>query len=142
MRANTYELKQIMTPERRYVIPTFQRDYQWTRRGQWRLLFEDLDAAADRLGQARVNAQASGMSVEMAEKNVTPHFLGAVVCDRMPSPTGGLDLRVVIDGQQRLTTLQLLIRGVLDVLIEQDSRRVKQVRQMLEIGRASCRERV
>ena len=132
MRANTYELKQIMTPERRYVIPTFQRDYQWTRRGQWRLLFEDLDAAADRLGQARVNAQASGMSVEMAEKNVTPHFLGAMVCDRMPSPTGGLDLRVVIDGQQRLTTLQLLIRGVLDVLIEQDSRRVKQVRQMLE----------
>jgi uncharacterized protein with ParB-like and HNH nuclease domain len=31
VQAYTYELKQIMTPERRYVIPTFQRDYEWTK---------------------------------------------------------------------------------------------------------------
>lgn len=53
MQANTYELKQILTPERRYIIPTFQRDYEWTEDGQWQLLFEDLDSAAERLGQAR-----------------------------------------------------------------------------------------
>ena len=50
MQAYTYELKQIMTPERRYVIPTFQRGYEWTQAGQWALLFEDLDTAAQRLG--------------------------------------------------------------------------------------------
>lgn len=44
----------------------------------------------------------------------------------------GLDLRAVIDGQQRLTTLQLLVRGVLDVLTEQESPRVRQVRRLLE----------
>jgi len=132
MQADTYELKQVMTPERRYVIPTFQRDYEWTERGQWALLFEDLDSVADRLGQARAYALATDSPTARAEKAVAPHFLGAVVCDQLPTPAGGLDMRAVIDGQQRLTTLQLLIRGVLDVLIERDSPRVKQVRRLLE----------
>ncbi len=132
MQAYTYELKQIMTPERRYVIPTFQRDYEWTRDGQWQLLFEDLDTAAERLGQARAFAAATGTPTANAEKSVSPHFLGAVVCDQLPSPAGGLDLRAVIDGQQRLTTLQLLVRGVLDVLLEKASPRAKQVRRLLE----------
>lgn len=132
MQANTYELKQILTPERRYIIPTFQRDYEWTQEGQWELLFEDLEAVVDRLENARDQAGVLGMSKTKAEKSVAPHFLGAIVCDQLPSPAGGLDLRAVIDGQQRLTTLQLLVRGVLDVLLENDSSRVKQVRRLLE----------
>lgn len=132
MQANTYELKQILTPERRYIIPTFQRDYEWTEEGQWQLLFEDLDSAAERLGQARAHAEATGSSIASAEKAVSPHFLGAIVCEQLPSPAGGLGLRAVIDGQQRLTTLQLLVRGVLDVLQEQDSPRVRQVRRLLQ----------
>ncbi len=132
MQANTYELKQILTPERRYIIPTFQRDYEWTEEGQWQLLFEDLDSAAERLGQARAHAQATGSSLASAEKAVSPHFLGAIVCEQLPSPAGGLGLRAVIDGQQRLTTLQLLVRGVLDVLQEQESPRVRQVRRLLQ----------
>lgn len=132
VQANTYELKQILAPERRYVIPTFQRDYEWTEEGQWQLLFEDLDAAAERLGQARAHAEATGSSRASAEKAVSPHFLGAIVCEQLPSPAGGLGLRAVIDGQQRLTTLQLLVRGVLDVLQERSSPRVRQVRRLLE----------
>ena len=42
MDAKTYPLQDILKPERRYIIPTFQRDYEWTLEGQWRLLFEDL----------------------------------------------------------------------------------------------------
>jgi len=112
VQADTYQLKQIMTPERRYVIPTFQRDYEWTKDGQWQLLFEDLDTVADRLGAARKHAIALGSSTAKAESAVAPHFLGAVVCDQLPSPAGGLDLRAVIDGQQRLTTLQWWCQGV------------------------------
>lgn len=37
----------------------------------------------------------------------------------------------MIDGQQRLTTIQLLIRGLLDVLAEIEPRRAKSVRRML-----------
>ena len=90
MQAYTYQLKQIMTPERRYVVPTFQRDYEWTREGQWQLLFEDLDTAADRLGEARAFAAATNSSKASAEKSVSPHFLGAIVCDRCRHRHGGL----------------------------------------------------
>lgn len=131
MQAETKELKQIMTAEGRFVIPTFQRDYEWTREGQWQLLFEDLDTVAGRLGAARLHAEATGTSKTKAEKEVAPHFLGAVVCDQLPSPTGGLSLSAVIDGQQRLTTLQLLVRGVLDVLQETGSARARQVKRLL-----------
>lgn len=130
--ANTYSLKQILTQDRRYVIPTFQRDYEWTKDGQWDLLFTDLEDTADRLFQARQQAQASGESLPKADKKVPPHFLGAIVCDQLSAPAGGLDLRAVIDGQQRLTTVQLILRGVLDVLIEQHSPRIRQVRRLLE----------
>ena len=130
--ANTYSLKQILTQDRRYVVPTFQRDYEWTKEGQWELLFTDLEDTADRLYQARQQAAALGESLAKADKQVPPHFLGAVVCDQLAAPAGGLDLRAVIDGQQRLTTVQLILRGVLDVLIEEGSTRVRQVRRLLE----------
>jgi hypothetical protein len=133
MDAKTYPLQDILKPERRYVIPTFQRDYEWTLEGQWKLLFEDLESTADRLLEARAG-QATGMTstaVAAKEQTVSPHFLGAVVCASLPFPTGGVALRSVIDGQQRLTTTQLLVRGLLDVLTETSSDRAKSVRRML-----------
>lgn len=132
MEADTRALRKIMTSEGRYVIPTFQRDYEWTKEGQWELLFEDLNSAANRLGNARNEAELDGRSTTRAEKAVAPHFLGAVVCDQMDAPTGGLSLWAVIDGQQRLTTLQLMIRGLLDVLQETGSDRVRQVKRLIE----------
>ena len=131
MDANPYPLRQILTLERRYVIPTFQRDYEWTKDGHWELLFDDLDAIAQRLGGARRLAAQQGRSAAEADRDVSPHFLGAVVLDQLPSPAGGIDMRAVIDGQQRITTLQLLIRGLLDVLLEHESPRRNMVRRLL-----------
>ena len=131
VKAETNNLREILTPERRYVIPTIQRDYEWTRENQWELLFSDLDATAQRLGEARALADAAGRSVALAEKGVAPHFLGAIVCDQLPSSLSGMDLRAVIDGQQRLTTLQLLLRGVLDVLLEAEHPRASAVRKLM-----------
>jgi hypothetical protein len=44
-----------------------------------------------------------------------PHFLGAIVLDLSRFGTGSLELRSVIDGQQRLTTLQLMIAAASQV---------------------------
>jgi hypothetical protein len=132
MDANPYTLKQILGPERRYIIPTFQRDYEWTKEGQWQLLFDDLEQVAGRLDEARKQAEVAGQSPAYADKKVGPHFLGAVVLDQLPSPAGGIDIRAVIDGQQRLTTVQLMLRGILDSLNELGSPRAKQVRRLLE----------
>lgn len=52
--ATTYPLQDILKPERRYTIPTFQRDYEWTLDDQWKLLFEVLEATADRLLEVRL----------------------------------------------------------------------------------------
>jgi hypothetical protein len=38
-----------------------------------------------------------------------PHFLGAVVLQQVQNPAGTMQERTIIDGQQRLTTLQLLL---------------------------------
>ncbi|MDQ3479737.1 MAG: DUF262 domain-containing protein, partial [Actinomycetota bacterium] len=132
MKADTYELKTILTLERRYVIPTFQRDCEWTQDGQWALLFEDLEAVADRLEEGRKYAEVLGEAATKADKRVSPHFLGAIVLELLPSSAGSLDVRSVIDGQQRLTTIQLLIRGILDVLVEVGSPRAQQVRRLVQ----------
>jgi hypothetical protein len=130
VQANTYPLSQILLPDRRYLIPTFQRDYEWTRDGQWSLLFEDLSATADRLLEVRTSEEPNSALLSK-EAAVSPHFLGAIVVGSILSPTGGITLRSVIDGQQRLTTCQLLVRGVLDVLTEQGSIKQHQLREML-----------
>lgn len=130
MDAKTHPLQEILKPERRYIIPTFQRDYEWTEDGQWRLLFEDLETTAERLLEVR-DSGATGSTLKSKEQSISPHFLGAIVCAALPFSTGGVALRSVIDGQQRLTTVQLMIRGLLDVLQQVESDRAKSVRRML-----------
>lgn len=88
----------IFTQQARYTVPLFQRPYVWKLEDQWAPLWDDLRATADRV----LNAQ---------DKAVASHFLGTVVLDQTSNPTGSLPRREVIDGQQRLTTLQLLLKA-------------------------------
>ena len=67
-----------------------------TKKLQWEPLWKDLERVATRLLQSPHTTQA-------------PHFLGAVVLQQLQTPTSDLQQRTVIDGQQRLTTLQLLL---------------------------------
>ena len=43
------------------------------------------------------------------------HFLGAVVLQQQPNPSARLETRLVVDGQQRLTTLQLLLDAAQEI---------------------------
>ena len=54
---------------------------------------------------------SGGNSVE-AEQRTSPHFLGAIVLQQVPVPVNEIGRREVIDGQQRITTLQLLLDAV------------------------------
>lgn len=47
---------------------------------------------------------------------VPPHFLGAIVLDQQRIPAGFIAMRHVVDGQQRLTTLQLLLDAAQSVV--------------------------
>lgn len=78
----------------RMVVPLFQRPYVWSKERQWQPLWEDIVRLTDVL----------------ATKNPTAtHFLGAFVVQQLPSTLGTMQEWSVIDGQQRLTTLQILL---------------------------------
>jgi hypothetical protein len=93
---------QVRTPQmvfmqpQRLVVPLFQRPYVWNEENQWEPLWNDVVRVADRV----LN--------KPADKH-HPHFLGAVVLQQVQKQTGQMQERTIIDGQQRLTTLQLLL---------------------------------
>lgn len=101
VKAYTYAPSEIFGTHIRYVVPLFQRPYVWTRDEQWAPLWEDVRRVAETVLSAP--APVFGASP------VPPHFLGAIVVEAHESPTGFIAVRHVIDGQQRLTTLQLLL---------------------------------
>ncbi|MFI1392656.1 DUF262 domain-containing protein [Streptomyces griseoaurantiacus] len=98
-------LRELFGPDRRLVVPVFQRPYVWNEDKNWRPLWEDVTALVGR---------------RLAGEEVHPHFLGAVVLDQLPTPTGAMPARQVVDGQQRLTTLQVLLAAIRDVARELD----------------------
>ena len=56
----------------------------------------------------------------MAEKHLSgvptrPHFPGTIVFDQVKTPLGRVHARQIIDGQQRLTTLQLALAAARDL---------------------------
>lgn len=87
---------EIFNMPQRLLVPLFQRPYVWSEEAQWEPLWEDITRVALRF---LANPQASHQ----------PHFIGAVVLQQMPNSTGGFQERTIIDGQQRLTTLQILL---------------------------------
>ncbi len=54
MEAKTWALGEILKPERRYIIRTFQRSYEWTEGKQWRRLFADHGSARPPSTDSRV----------------------------------------------------------------------------------------
>jgi hypothetical protein len=89
----------------RYMVPIFQRGYVWTLRDQIKPLWRDI------LYQAQKVQQAVAAGIEPERK----HFLGAIVVKTDGSAGARHVPRAeVIDGQQRLTTLQVLLIALRD----------------------------
>ncbi len=97
MKAINRTFVEIINGSKQFIIPVFQRDFSWTR-DQWDQLLRDV-------------LRASNVEAESA------HFMGSVVYV-------GEDLRagfqswLLIDGQQRLTTLTLLLIALRDHIQE------------------------
>jgi len=93
---------QVRTPQmvfmqpQRFVVPLFQRPYVWNEENQWDPLWSDIVRVTDRV-------------LNQPFERHHPHFLGAVVLQQVQKTTGQMQERTIIDGQQRLTTLQLLL---------------------------------
>ncbi|AWH86308.1 hypothetical protein HYN59_14855 [Flavobacterium album] len=90
MDAGKRTINDIFNGNRILEVPFFQRAYVWGE-DQWERLLEDM---------------------ENVSSNVKPYFLGSVILKQQPTPTGSIvgDVRTVIDGQQRLTTLNIFFK--------------------------------
>ncbi|NUT18003.1 MAG: DUF262 domain-containing protein [Hamadaea sp.] len=100
MQARTLTPAMIFGNQVRYVVPLFQRPYVWTEQDQWAPLWDDVHRIAEQL-----LAGPAGYGLQQPPV----HFLGAIVLDQPLTPTGYIGVRHVVDGQQRLTTLQLML---------------------------------
>ena len=101
MDAKPQTLKNLFDKDVRYLIPPFQRPYVWEQEKQWGPLWDDVCATA-----ARCLEDPS---------DTRPHFFGTIVLKEQTTQTWEIDICEVIDGQQRLATLQILLdaaRGV------------------------------
>ena len=88
----------------RYIVPVFQRRYAWERERQWEPFWVDVLEVVD----AYVEAAGAGRAAPRGDE-LPVHFFGAIVVRLVPFGAGQLELREIIDGQQRLTTIQLLV---------------------------------
>ena len=107
MRALTVDLAATFGRAVRYTVPLYQRPYVWSRERQWEPLWADVRDVAER--------QLDGTP----DNDLIPHFLGAIVLEPPLTDGGLIQVRTVIDGQQRLTTLQLLIAAARSIAAEQ-----------------------
>ena len=119
MQSQDPTLKSLFEGEKVYRVPLYQRLYVWNETDQWGPLWEDITSVAK----------------EVASRNkVTPHFFGALVLKKSDGITPEeSSVWRVIDGQQRLTTMQLLIAAVADELTHRGNPKfAAQLRELIE----------
>lgn len=79
-----------------YEVPPYQRSYVWEKADQWQPLWNDLTIRAK----------------SVANGGEPTHFMGAVVLLRPKADQRAGGTRIVVDGQQRLVTVQILCLAV------------------------------
>lgn len=89
MQAAEAKVQKVLERCEQFLVPHYQRPYSWTEK-QWATLWQDV----------------VGVLEEASSK---PHFLGSIVTAPGRSVPEGVEKRLLIDGQQRLTTVIILL---------------------------------
>ena len=94
MQASETKLRHLIEGTKQYVVPLFQRPYSWSEK-QWKTLWTDI--------------------VEQSQHDDgRPHFFGSIVTTPAKSVPQGVGKYLLIDGQQRITTTQVLLAAIRD----------------------------
>ena len=101
MTVSILDMQHLFSMPVRYDIPALQRRYTWTQEDQWEPLWADV------ISKVEIYLDSSGRA--------SAHFLGAIVLQNQPQPPGMFTVWTVVDGQQRLTTTQLLLDAAQEV---------------------------
>lgn len=126
MDVNLFSLEDLFDRTIRYLVPAFQRRYVWNRDDQWELLWDDV------LKCATAGLSPDGEAARPGGSGDDDHFLGALVIQQTTNPLSRIRAREVIDGQQRLVTLQLLLGAARDVLRGLDHSSAERLQRLVE----------
>lgn len=118
MRPDKLTVEDLFQKQRRYVVPLYQRSYVWTEEDQWEPLWDDIEKQAE---------ECLASENRVARRS---HFLGAIVLNVAKIVGNSVARSEIIDGQQRLTTLQLFITALRDYAVEIKSEYAARVTRM------------
>jgi uncharacterized protein with ParB-like and HNH nuclease domain len=107
MEASPARVIQYFNGEKQNLIPLFQRPYTWAE-NNWQTLWDDL-------------------MVQYEVGDTGTHFMGAIVSVPARSVPVGVSKYLIIDGQQRLTTVSLLLCALRDCLDSNSASRIQEV---------------
>lgn len=107
MEASPAKVIQYFNGEKQNLIPLFQRPYSW-KRPNWQTLWDD-------------------MLVQYDAEDKSAHFMGTIVSVPAKSVPVGVSKHLIIDGQQRLTTVSILLAALRDTLDQKNSERIQEV---------------
>ena len=102
MKTNDINVQELFGRDIQCVIPLFQRHYVWDKETQWEPLWEDM--------KDRANQRFS-----KGQRQEVTHFTGAIVIQQNFTSTSDVPTYEIIDGQQRLTTFQIILCALRDV---------------------------
>ncbi|HEU4597875.1 MAG TPA: DUF262 domain-containing protein, partial [Pyrinomonadaceae bacterium] len=104
-----------------YVLPHFQREYTWEKE-HWQTLLTDAFAIHEEMQPALNETQAS---------QEPEHFLGSLVVINDGTRNGTVTAFKLVDGQQRLTTISLLLCALSRIVSNTHPPIVKKIRKLL-----------
>lgn len=111
-----------------YLVPIFQRGYVWTIERQIHPLWEDIvDRARELERYEAIRKTAEAQGAPHLARQPRRHFLGTViVTEHRAGAIGEPTTAEVIDGQQRMTTTQLLALAFRDAIADLDDQYLRQ----------------
>lgn len=104
LHAYTRTISDLFSVKRKYIVPRFQREYSWTKE-QIKELWDDI---------------TSNIKIESDNIHHEEYFIGSLVLvgdDKSPN-------HLIVDGQQRLTTLTILLSALCQRFVEIDKENI------------------
>ncbi|MGU8965944.1 DUF262 domain-containing protein [Clostridium perfringens] len=113
VKAKEYYIKDLLSNKFLFEIPDYQRAYSWTKENLKQLV-EDIWESVE-LNKARGNKEFD---------QYEPYFLGSIVLCSKEYKDDGCGIYDVIDGQQRLTSIIMLIATIRDLIDNEEYKKV------------------
>ena len=114
MKASEEKLQKIIEGTIQYVVPLFQRAYSWTK-SEWQALWDDIITLCE-------------------QENPRVHFMGSIVTMPAESAPGGCPKYILIDGQQRITTIFILLAALRDKAKPVDQKLADQIQNTILVN--------